>query len=151
MQLQTKHVRQGVACNSSADLKRRWVQGAVDYRDRSAEGIMRCKLTLLSCPHDHMHANVLLVSTVSWLACRFRCPCGIMNGVFISTVTQYYLNFAGSMFMYISLIQKQQMTNMLVGECFARRLLCIRAKDQQPTIANAMARLLCQNRQFHSF
>ncbi|DBB12070.1 TPA: hypothetical protein ACH3X3_006183 [Trebouxia sp. C0006] len=36
-----KHVRRGVACNSSADLKRRWIQGAVDYRDRSAEGIMR--------------------------------------------------------------------------------------------------------------
>ncbi len=101
-----------------------------------------------------MQANVPLTSTVSWLACKFKCPSGIINGVLImSTVTQDYLNLADSMFMYNSLIWKQQTTDMLVGECAARRPLCVRAKDQvhqQPTVANATARFLCRNRQFHS-
>ena len=60
---------------------------------------MRCKLTLLSRSHDHMQARVPLASTVSRLACRFKGPSEIINGVLIiSTVTQYYLNLTGSMF-----------------------------------------------------
>ena len=34
-----------MTCKGTSDLKRRWMQGAADYRDRSAEGIMRGKTT----------------------------------------------------------------------------------------------------------